>query len=304
MEVDGATPSTPEAFFGLCLGERDFLHLQLLEHGALLLRGCPVPTPSQFAGFVREFSGKSLLDYAGGASPRVRLGEGVYTSTEYPRDYTLSLHNELSYTARWPAHLFFCCARPAERGGETPVGDSRAILRKIDEAVVREFKSRGIKYVRNLHGGDASGYSWQEAFETDDRSAVESYCRAGGIELRWRDDGGLTLTEVRPATAVHPVTGEEVWFNQADGFHPSVMGAEAYARLAPAMREEEFRLNCYFGDGSPLDLASLEHIRGVMREEAVPVEWRPGDILILDNMLAAHGRMPFTGRREILLAMT
>lgn len=304
VDSDDESPSTAEAFFALCLDERDSLQRQLSEHGALLLRGRGEVSAAHFARFVREFSGKPLLDYAGGASPRVKLGEGVYTSTEYPRNCTLPLHNELSYTSRWPAHLYFCCVTPAAEGGETPLGDSRAILKNIDAQVVREFKSRQIKYVRHLHGGAGSGYSWQEAFETDDRRAVEDYCRAGGIDLTWDDNGGLILIEVRPATATHPVTGEEVWFNQAAGFHPSGLDAETYKLLASTLREEEFRLNSYFGDGSPLDLPALRHIREVTRKEMVLVEWQRGDVLILDNMLTAHGRMPFTGQRKILLAMT
>lgn len=301
----GASRQSADACFACWLAERERLHRLLLQHGALLLRGCAVvDAPSQFARFVRGFSGKSLLDYAGGASPRVRLGEGVYTSTEYPSRYALSLHNELSYTSEWPEHLFFCCLTPAATGGETPVGDSRAILKKIDARVVSEFKRREIKYVRNLHGGAGTGYSWQEAFETEDRVAVEQFCRARRISYAWRLDGGLTLTETRPATAVHPSTGEEVWFNQADGFHPSALDEETYSALRSTMTEEEFRLNSYFGDGSSIDPAALAHVREVLREASVPVPWQAGDILILDNMLAAHGRMPFTGARKILLAMT
>jgi alpha-ketoglutarate-dependent taurine dioxygenase len=306
VEIDegGGSVLTPQTFIDLCLNHREFLRGQLLVWGALLVRGAPVLAPADFARFVREFSGKSLIDYVGGASPRVKLGEGVYTSTEYPQNYTLSLHNELSYTYRWPDHLFFCCVKASGEGGETSLGDSRAILKGIDEKVVREFKSRGIKYVRNLHGGRGSGYSWQEAFETDDKSVIEAHCRAGGIRFNWKDDGGLTLIEVRPATALHPTTGEEVWFNQADGFHPSGIDAETYELLISTMKEEEFRLNSYYGDGAPLDLSALNHAREVIRREVVLVPWRAGDILILDNLLTAHGRLPFTGERKILLAMT
>lgn len=307
VEFDGddMSDAAPAAFIELCLGHRDFLHRQLLEWGALLLRGCPATlAPADFARFVRGFSGKSLIDYVGGASPRVKLGEGVYTSTEYPQNYTLSLHNELSYTYRWPDHLFFYCVTAAVEGGETSLGNSRAILKGIDEKVVGEFKSRKVMYVRNLHGGRGSGYSWQEAFETEDRRIIEAHCRAGGVRFKWKDDGGLTLSEVRPATASHPVTGEEVWFNQADGFHPSALDAETYALLISTMKEEEFRLNSYYGDGTPLDLPALNHAREVMRRETALVPWRVGDILILDNLLTAHGRMPFTGTRRILLAMT
>jgi hypothetical protein len=294
----------PQAMVDLCLSHRDFLHRQLLEWGALLVRGCPALAVSDFARFVREFSGKSLIDYVGGASPRVKLGEGVYTSTEYPQNYTLPLHNELSYTYRWPDHLFFYCVTASGQGGETSLGNSRAILKGIDAEVVREFKSRGIRYVRNLHGGTGSGYSWQEAFETDDKRVIEAHCRAGGAIFKWKDDGGLTLSEVRPATASHPVTGEEVWFNQADGFHPSGIDRETYELLSSTMKEEEFRLNSYYGDGTPLDLSALNHAREVMRAEVALVPWQAGDILILDNLLTAHGRMPFAGERRVFLAMT
>jgi alpha-ketoglutarate-dependent taurine dioxygenase len=48
----------------------------------------------------------------------------------------------------------------------------------------------------------------------------------------------------------------------------------------------------------------LEQIREVLKNETVPHQWQTGDILILDNMLTAHGRMPFSGARRIALAMT
>ncbi|MDQ1611552.1 MAG: hypothetical protein QOG00_1483 [Pyrinomonadaceae bacterium] len=293
-----------EEIFRLSLRQDD-LHDKLLEHGALLLRGFPALDPPAFAEFVRRFSGSAPLSYAGGASPRINLGGGVYTSTEYPGHYALSLHNEMSYTSRWPRHLFFYCAIAPEQGGETPLADSRRVLKKIDAEVVEQFKSRKIKYVRNLQGGSGTGYSWQEAFETEDRSVLENLCRAACIDWAWRADGGVRLTEVRPATAVHPLTGEEVWFNQAEGFHPSASGETAVdAELNSAVREDELRLNAFHGDGNALSLSTLEHIREVTRAEAAFFKWRAGDILIVDNMLACHGRMPFTGARKVLVAMT
>ena len=275
----------------------------LLKHGALLFRGFGVNTPSAFARFVRSAE-RDLLGYVDGNSPRRKITEGVYTSTEYPAEHDISPHNELSYSARWPAKLYLCCVRAPRRGGETPLADSRQILKALHPRIVKEFERRGVRYVRNLHGGEGSGYSWQEAFETGDKRVVEAHCRAGGADFRWKEDGGLTMTEVRPATTRHPATGEEVWFNQADGFHPSGMDAETYEELISTMREEEFRLNSYYGDGAPLDLSMLNRAREVIRAETVLVPWREGDILILDNLLTAHGRMPFTGARKIHLAMT
>ncbi|HZH34473.1 MAG TPA: TauD/TfdA family dioxygenase, partial [Pyrinomonadaceae bacterium] len=255
--------------------------------------------------FVRSFSGRETLDYAGGVSPRVELGSGVYTSTEYPSNFTLSLHNELSYSNNYPENLYFCCLVPAREGGETTVGDSRTILKNIDPKIVDLFRNRGVRYDRNLHGEKGTGYSWQDAFETEDKAAVENHCRKIGADFRWKDDGGLWTSQVRPATIVHPVTGEEVWFNQADGFHPSNgLNEEEYQTLLATLSEDEFRLNARFGDGTPLDLEMLRQIREVMQKETTPIRWQAGDILILDNLLTAHGRMPFSGARKIVLAMT
>ena len=294
----------PEALLSLCGDAQGPLREMLSTAGALLFRGFAFKEASEFAQFVRAFSGKTPLDYVGGASPRIKLGGGVYTSTEYPRHYTLSLHNELSYTYRWPEHLYFFCVVPAERGGETPLGDSRALLRKIDPEVVGRFKERRIRYDRRLHGGRGVGLSWQDAFETDDRTAVERYCLEGNVSFRWDEDGGLRTSTVRPATHAHPRTGEEVWFNQADAFHTTGMHPETYRSLIAQMSEGDFPLGARHGDGSPLDPLALEHVREVMAAEMALFQWRAGDILVLDNVLTAHGRMPYEGPRKILLAMT
>ncbi|HEX8369765.1 MAG TPA: TauD/TfdA family dioxygenase [Pyrinomonadaceae bacterium] len=289
---------------------RDFFREKLLTHGALLFRGYQVRSVSDLERFVDEFSGgEKLFNYAGGVSPRNPLGGGgkgggVYTSTEYPAQYALSLHNELSYADVYPRHLYFCCLTPAAAGGETTLGDSRRILQNIDAEIAELFKNKKICYVRNLHAVKGDGYSWQEAFETDDKQTVEACCRKIGAQFQWQTSGGLRVRQIRPAIIKHPLTGEEVWFNQADGFHPSNLDAETYQTLIAAMSEDEFRLNVYFGDGSPIDLETLAHIRAVLQSETIPHRWQAGDVLILDNILAAHGRLPFTGARKIALAMT
>lgn len=293
---DGAAKPVPIAEI---VGRRELFSRELLARGALLFRRFGVENVGDFESFARSFAEKDLLDYAGGVSPRVSMSKNVYTSTEYPPNLTLSLHNELSYSANYPRQLYFFCVVAPEIGGATTVGDSRRILRAIDPQIVDEFKRKKIRYDRNLSGEAGSGYSWQDAFETDDKRNVEQHCRRIGAEYEWKPNNSLRVSQTRPATAVHPQTGEEVWFNQADGFHPSNLNRETYELM-----RGNFRLNACFGDGSPLDVAMLEHIREVLRRETVSVNWQQGDILIVDNILAAHGRMPFAGARRIVLAMT
>jgi alpha-ketoglutarate-dependent taurine dioxygenase len=259
-------------------------------------------TIDEFERFVRLFSGADFFNYAGGVSPRRALSGGVYTSTEYPPHLALALHNELSYSDVSPRHLYFFCHTAPETGGATTLGDSRRILRNINPKTVGLFKYKRVRYDRNLIDDANSDYSWQAAFETDDKAAVENQCRVIGAEFDWKANGNLRVSQTRPATATHPETGEEVWFNQADGFHPSNLDAETRGwfvenkrGFSPRRAFRRRRADCRLDTRrNPPDSAK--------RNDSAP--WQTGDILVLDNMLTAHGRMPFSGARRIALAMT
>jgi hypothetical protein len=172
-------------------------------------------------------------------------------------------------------------------------------------AVRSRFARLGLRYIRNLPPGEGSGYSWQDAFRSADPSVVEQRCAASGAVAEWLPDDFLRVVQERPAVAAHPHTGEEVWFNQADGFHPSALDAQSYREMMAFYgSEDRFRLNVTFGDGSPIDAESLASIRAVLRQESRSHAWRKGDVLVFDNMLAAHGRRPFAGARRIATAIT
>jgi alpha-ketoglutarate-dependent taurine dioxygenase len=149
---------------------------------------------------------------------------------------------------------------------------------------------------------DGLSLTWQSVFQTEDKIAVEDYCRDAGIETEWCGDR-LRTRQVRQAVSQHPMTGEMVWFNHAAFFHVSTLEPSTREVLLAGLKEEDLPNNTYYGDGSPIEPAVLEEIRGAYRKEAVSFVWQEGDILMLDNMLVAHGRNPYVGPRKILVAM-
>ncbi|MEV4664980.1 TauD/TfdA family dioxygenase [Micromonospora echinofusca] len=242
------------------------------------------------------------LAYVHGNSPRTKVGRNVYTSTEYPARYTISMHNELSYAARWPARLLFFCQIAAETGGATPVVDAELWLDSLDAQLRADFAG-GLRYQQNLHDGMGLGKSWRETFETDSRDEVEQFLAGAGANWEWTADG-LRVTQLRPATLRHPVTGAEVWFNQADQWHPAGLDDDIARVMTQVMGPDELPQSVTFADGSPIPDEYVTQIRDRGLEAAVDVDWRVGDLLLIDNVLTAHGRRPYTGDRRVLVAMS
>ncbi|HEX8558456.1 MAG TPA: TauD/TfdA family dioxygenase [Pyrinomonadaceae bacterium] len=279
---------------------RETLGRELLRHGALLFRGFDVRTVEEFERFIKALSDE-LLQYSYGSTPRTRIGGAVYTSTEYPADQSIPLHNEMSYASDWPMKLWFLCLKAAARGGSTPIADSRKVFRRISPRVRERFAERGVMYVRNY--GDGVDLPWPQVFGTTSREEVEAYCLGAGIEFEWRGGGRLRTRQTCQAVAVHPTLGEPVWFNQAHLFHVSSLGAAAGASLLEEFGEAGLPRNAFYGDGAPIEAEALEEIRAAYEREKVSFDWQERDVLMLDNMLVAHGREPFEGPRRVVVGM-
>ena len=272
----------------------------LSREGAILFRGFEKVGVPGFNAFARSF-GHDLASYEFASTPRNKIDSGVYSSTEYPAHQWIPQHNEQAYTLRWPLKIWFYCDIPAEEDGATPIADSREVYRRLRPELRRKFIDKGLMYVRNY--GNGFDLPWEEVFQTEDRKAVEAFCRQQNIDWQWLDDGQLRTRQICQAVAKHPVTGEDLWFNQAHLFHVSGLEEATREALLDIVGEEELPRNVYFGDGSRIDDDLLDEVRDVYRDGLFSFPWREGDILMLDNMLMTHGREPFKGKRRVLVAM-
>jgi len=286
---------------GWAAGHRAELDAKLLAHGGILLRGFDVAGPEQFQRFAAEVYGE-LLDYKERAAPRVEVSKGVYTSTEFPPDQWIPLHHEMSYAHHWPRRILFYCDLPPQERGRTPIVRASRLMARLDPGIRERFLARKVMYVRNY--GEGVDMSWQDAFQTTDRAAVEEYCGQAGMTAEWRPGDRLRTRTVRHAVMSHPETGEVIWFNHAHMFHSSNLPAEVREALREQFQDDELPRNAFYGDGTPIESSILEEIRQAYLDASLLFPWRKGDILILDNFLMAHGREPFSGPRRILVSLS
>ena len=285
------------------IGLSDYLHQHAetvkdwqLQHGGVLFRGFPVTGAEDFDACAHALQAQPF-DYVGGNSPRSRVSKNVYTSTEYPASEVISLHNEMSYLPAWPRRLLFHSVLPATSGGQTSLAHSADVLRAMPQDIVERFRQKKIRYLRNFPSGLKIGKSWQSTYQTEERTEAEDIVTQQGSTCTWLPDGSLQVQTCCAATATHPVTGQEVWFNQAEQWHPSALQPELRALFEG---KSLLAHDCQYGDGDPLEEDVLATIRKVINANKLLFDWKKGDVLVVDNLLMMHGRESFKGARKTL----
>lgn len=293
---------------------RDMLDGLLLEHGAYVLRGFAVPDTNTFARVIACYP-YADLDYTAGATPRSAVAGRVYEATKTPAEYWIGPHQEMSYLPSYPARLAFYCHVPPETGGETVMVDIRRFEAEMPGDIRDMVRARGIRYVRNFRSPDvSSGHArldlahkaWNDAFGTDDPAEAERKARAMGLEVRWLEDGGIETSHVASGFAIHPVTGRSIWFNQLTTQYICRENLGARADLWFEYYVEKGRPLPYtatWGDGEEIAKEDRAVLYALLDKLLVSFPWQHGDVMVIDNMLTAHGRNPYTGDRDVQVAL-
>ena len=134
------------------------------------------------------------------------------------------------------------------------------------------------------------------------QQAVEKILESNGWSFSWDQNKNLRFWYLHSPVTLHPVTGEKIWFNQITSHHAR------YFRALPlhknvSIADDEFPFHSYYGDGSVIEPAALQHIRAAMWSCAIGFRWQTFDIAVLDNQQVLHGRMGWTGERKLVTSL-
>lgn len=279
---------------------RQELTNRLSTVGVILFRSFPLTTAEDFDRFIAAFDWPNF-PYEESLSNAVRVVKTprVFTANEAPPDTTIYLHHEMAQTPIHPARLFFFCEQAAEAGGATPVCRSDILWQRLCEQepeFAQACAQKGLRYTHVMPGENdlksGMGRSWQSTLGVSSRPAAEDRLRDLRYEWEWLPDQSLQVTTpVLPAVRKLP-DGRTTFFNQ-------LIAAFAGWKVGTNQRRPPVML----GDGTPLNENSAHHAVALAEELAFDVVWQTGDVALVDNYLAMHGRRPFRGTRKVLASL-
>ncbi|MET9471206.1 MULTISPECIES: TauD/TfdA family dioxygenase [unclassified Streptomyces] len=285
---------------GWAAEHRDALRAVVAEHGSVLVRGLGLRDAAG-TGAVFSRLATGLMTEKEVFAPRRTYSDGVYSSSKWPPNQPMCMHHELSYTLEFPGMMMFACLSAPTDGGATAVADSPNVLDALPAELTERFEREGWLLTRSYN--DEIGATVAEAFGTDDRDAVESYCRANAITFEWQPDGGLRTRQRRSAVVRHPVTGRRCWFNQIAFLNEWTMAPEVREYLVDVYGADGLPFNTRFGNGDPIAEDVVQLLNSVYEANTAREPWQAGDLMLVDNIRTAHSREPFEGPREVLVAM-
>jgi hypothetical protein len=273
----------------------------LPKHGVVIIEGMSamVQTPEIFNRFMENI--KDIYDcrnfMEGRSMTSTSVANLVRTGSDDHPSYTIEPHNEYNVAAALrPRKLFLSCSIEPTDGGEWVISDSADILKRLPKHVVEKFKKLGARY-EVFYPSQAEGvYNHWQGNIAPTREAAEAYLARSGCEWTWDYngiEGSLLIHRVLPALVPHPdePDGPLLWFNQIHAHHRTF-----YQDCHPDFEGQTkgpWPVDTKYGDGSEIEDETISYIREAVWAASVSVPMKLGNLVVVDNYRALHGRLGF-----------
>ncbi|KAK9066213.1 hypothetical protein SSX86_013534 [Deinandra increscens subsp. villosa] len=265
--------------------EKQWLESLLQKSGVILFRGFPVTSALDFNNVVEAF-GFPEFSYLGGRASRTQIVGRVYTANESPLDKRIPFHHELAYNVDFPSKLFFYCEEEPGKGGETPVVSSHIVYEKMKERhpeFVAKVEEHGVTYVTIMGDEDDSssigGMGWKSAYMTDDKNVAEERAAKQGSKLEWMGNGVKIIAGPRQAIKFDKGNQRKTWFVN-----------HGFETVKSKIGDRD--LYYEIGNGDPMPDDAIKECLKIMDEECVAIPWKKGDVMLVNNLMVLHGRLP------------
>mmetsp|Transcript_29801 Transcript_29801/g.46134 ORF Transcript_29801/g.46134 Transcript_29801/m.46134 type:complete len:455 (-) Transcript_29801:123-1487(-) len=280
---------------------KEQIRADLLKYGAIWFRGFDLMKSVAGNREMHEALGLDpCLDplHSSGLRKFASERDALYEEVNKPslRQHYIGLHNESTAKRTAAYAAFVCFQRATEGGGRFLVADGAAILAELKPETLEKLYNRKIRIsVSNLDIPPALPGVVKEGIKGLVDVAVAPKFDMD-LEMIYESDGKPgRLQAVETAESPinrHPVTGLPVWFSNTHNH------ARKLRDRRPCGVPEVGMTEVFYADTMvPLDLEDCEEIKRASEKHITALSMEPGDVLLVDNYRALHGRDVFQGDR-------
>ena len=299
---------------------KDLFLNALAKEGALLLRKFPITNDLEKKEILNALGVKLEKKYPFGISPRKGREEAVFNSTEIPGPFPLSAHTEMSYLPFRPSIIAFHCILAPEIYGETPLFDMRTVFNQLSEKAKHCLQYNKVHYWHRYPKTSSIlsaniQLTWPSIFQTTDKKIVSNTLDEHGFSHHWERNDTLEYLTKTPAIVTHPITQQRCL---------NLLVIHPYATYK-AFRQLHMRQNFFMhygllistllfgilkkpatsatlGEQYKLSFSLAKEISDLSWQHASLFSWQTNDLLLVDNISVAHGRMNVVGPRTITVS--
>lgn len=252
----------------------DILKVQDLfkSSGVILCRGFAV-TDQTFPALVSRFTSQFLKDRGNSKTPDPAGGfvQGVTLGT-----HPVELHCENAVSAERPDIIWFYCAAPALKGGETTICDGVSVWEQLSDPTKQLFLAKKVKYTTTVP---------REKYLNKDQEIIlhVGASKFAGTTYRFNDDESLTVEYVVSAVNNTKYGFQLAFANSLTGPYPS------------------YRTT--FADGSTIPAAVIQEIKHLHEKLTENIPWQAGDLAMIDNSRFLHGRRGFYDQQRRMFSL-
>lgn len=254
------------------MADREIIDLYK-EHGALLFRGFD-HNLELFGQFADRFCATSVQN---DSHNRALLDSERNIQSVNRGRQSFPLHPELSREPWKPDVCFFYCAQPARAGGKTTICDGVAIVDRLPADMRTKMAGRELTYIQ-LANDKVLEY-WLGKSSPSDSELAHPPAGCPFTFERFGDQVGRIFS--RPLLH-RPMFHERLAFGN-------------FLLFARLQGVSNFPL---LDDRTPVPADWMDEVKRVSDSLTAPIEWRTGDLLMLDNSRFMHGRTAVVDERQ------
>jgi alpha-ketoglutarate-dependent taurine dioxygenase len=246
------------------------------EQGILLYSGFDL-SDEAFVKFTAQFSDQFYKHSI--KSVRPNYGKDDTVAEVLIGTHFVELHGEMFYMPVRPEILWLYCVVPAIRGGQTTVCDGQRFYEALPKDLKSYFNQVEILY---KHNWDPSG--WNAFLKTQDiQEALQKVQSKKGVSNA-RVSGDRLMFEFQ-TPGVYDLHGKKVFIN-------SLANVYQYKHLKV--------IDVEFSDGQKISEDFIKELNQIGETVTENINWKPNEIVMIDNKRFMHGRRAFKGQRKIL----